>query len=153
MGWAGDELERVLGPNTVATWNRDRGSGGEWDALKAVPLRHRQRLTSAGYMSKRGLLPDVAADIICQHVGGIDDIDAAMRWYIRTATEALAQRRRENHYRRHLQVAREYGDDTYYARRARLAREAGHSSLWAYRQAKGWGENRIPRWKPRKKAA
>lgn len=152
MDFAEGELERVLGSDTVATWNRTRGSGGEWDVIKALPLRTRQRLTGARFFTKHGLRPDVAADIICRHVGGIDDIDSAMQWYINMSRLALAQRRRSRHHIRHLRVARANGDRTYYARRSRLARQAGHRSLWQYRQALGWEENRIPRWKPRKAA-
>lgn len=152
-GWAEAELDRVMGSDTVATWNRGRGAGGEWDTIKALPLRTRQRLTSAGYFSRHGMLPDVASDVICRHVGGVDDIDAAMRWYIRTARLALEQRRRRLHYQRHLQIAIEYDDVSYYARRQRLAIEAGHASLWAYRLSKGWVENRTSRWRPRKDAA
>jgi hypothetical protein len=151
--WAEGELERVLGPNVVATYNRQRGAGGEWDALRAFPLRQRQRLTSAGFFAKHGLHPDVAADYICARVGGVEDTDAAMRWWIRTATLALAERRRERHRIRHLRVAVNNGDRSYYARRQRLARQAGHASLYAYRLSKGWTENRTPRWRPRKKAA
>ena len=43
MSEAQDELDRVLRGNTIATYNAKRGPGGEWDALKALPLRQRQR--------------------------------------------------------------------------------------------------------------
>lgn len=145
MTWAAGELERVLGSDALATWNRDRQRGGEWDALAAVPLRTRQRLQGAGYLRLHGLLPDVAADVICANVSGVEGVDAAVRWYVRTALEAIAQERRVRHRVRHLRVARESGDATYYARRVRLAREAGHSGLWAYRQARGWSNERVHR--------
>ena len=147
--WAVHELERVMGPERVATWNaRTRQPGGEWDVIRSLPPRTRRRLTGAGFFSAGGLMPDVAADLIVSGVGGVDTVDDALRWYVRTATEAIRQARRGAEANRRAKQAARLGVGSFYEVRVAQARAAGHRSLWAYRQARGWGENRRPKWRP-----
>lgn len=136
-----DALWDCLGGNALATWNGKRGTGGEWDALRSVPLKRRRRLTGAGYLRRDGMAPDQLAELIRTYGpagsaswGTCECID----WYVRTALRALDERRTAHHYDRHLAYAKACGKRSYYALRDAAAQEAGYSSLWQYRKAMGW---------------
>lgn len=145
----GDMLYTVTGGEPMPTYNRDRGrlawgqhrtQGGEWDYIREIPLRTRQRLTSAGYMAYRAMAPDEFGELIRDHVPGMDgaaDTDCH-HWYVRHALLALAERRRAHHYNRHLVLARKGGHRSYYERRVALVQALGYGSLWEYRLAMGW---------------
>lgn len=132
-----DELDRVLMGTTVKS-TPSGPAGGEWDYLLALPRRTRRRLIGAGYLTTYGEQPDVAAELIIAHVAGVENIDDAMAWYVRTALRALAERRRLAHHRRHQRHAALNGRRSYYEHRTALAVAAGHRSLWHYRKSKGW---------------
>jgi hypothetical protein len=125
-----NDLLYVLG-EVMPTWNRSRGHvgcdgrrkpGGEWDYIRSMPLKTRRRLTGAGYMAKHAMGPDEFADLIRNCVPGMSDKSdgECHAWYVRHALLALTERRRAEHYDRHLAYARSLGYPTYYAlRRAR----------------------------------
>ena len=145
----GDLLYHVVDTETMPTWNRHRGRrcpdrgrvvGGEWDYIRSLPLRTRQRLTGAGFMSKHGTTPDDFAELIRLRAPGMGDATdtACHEWFVRHALLALAERRRANHYDRHLAYARSRGAPSYYALRNAEAYLDGYDSLWHKRKAKGW---------------
>jgi hypothetical protein len=106
----------------MPTWNRHRQPGGEWDYIRSLPIKTRRRLTSAGYMAKHAMQPDKFADLIRDHAPGMRNKSdgECHEWYVRHALLALTERRRAEHYDRHLAYARHLGYPTYYAlRRAR----------------------------------
>jgi hypothetical protein len=144
--WA--ELDRVMAGDTIATWNRHRQPGGEWDAIRALPIRTRRRLTAAGMMRRDGLMPDVAAERIIREVPGVGDLDAALAWWARTALAAIGERRRVIDADARHRYARRNGHGTHYALRSAQARAAGHRSVWAMRQARGWKSSRPVRRRP-----
>lgn len=130
-----DRLDHMTEGLTLATWNRHRSAGGEWDTLKYTPLRVRQRLASAGFLSKMGEFPDVFADVLARN--GCTDTDP-IGWYIREAQRALRERREAARIGRDINLARSTGYDTLFKRRDALARAAGHASYRAYRRSQGW---------------
>lgn len=133
-----DELDRVVGAATLLspTYADD---GGEWDPLRALPTRTRRRLAGAGYLTSYGERPDVFAELIVDRVAGIETVDDALDWYVRTSLRAIDERRRQAHRTRHLRTARQHGAASYYEHRTNVARfEHGFRSLWHYRKAKGW---------------
>lgn len=85
------EIDRVLHGNRLASSSR-RTEHGEWDWLEHVPRRTVRRLIGGGYFGRRGLSMDEAADMICDRVPGVDTLDAAIEWYIRTALAELDER-------------------------------------------------------------
>lgn len=118
----GDMLDSVTRWEPMPTWNRDRQPGGEWDYIRSLPIKTRRRLTSAGYMAKHGMQPDKFADMIREYAPGMRNLSdgECHAWYVKHALLALAERRRAQHYDRHLAYARHLGHPTYYAlRRAR----------------------------------
>jgi len=140
----GDRLEQMTGGERLATWNRHRGHlamdgkrkpGGEWDTLRAWPLRRRQRLTSAGYLARGGMSPDDFADLLVRN--GAPDHDP-IAWYLREAERALRERRHAATVRRRALLARSAGHQSYYDYRTALARSLGYRSLWHYRKEQGW---------------
>lgn len=141
-----DELERLTDGEPLATWNRHRGPvrmdgrrapGGEWDEIRAWPLRVRRQLTSAGFMSKHGVSPDEMCDIMARHGCHVDQLTT---WY-QAARGALRERQRAANRDRHESLARANGHATYYEHRSQWCRDQGYASLWAYRVAKGWASN------------
>lgn len=141
----GDMLHATTGGTPLATWNRDRGHigmdgkrkpGGEWDYLRVLPIRTRRRLTGAGFMSKYGMAPDEFADVIRDNapgMGGKGDTEC-IAWFVGHALLALKERRRAEHYDRHLAYARANGASSYYALRDQRARAAGFRSFWHMRK-------------------
>ena len=119
--WAIDELERVLGPDTVRS-PRAEYVGGEWDYLNSLSRRAKRRLIGGRYLTAAGLAPDVAADIICDAVAECETIDDAMAWYVNISRSAMEQKRR-------IAVKREY------QRRLARARAAGQDSVHYHRLA------------------
>ena len=144
-----DLLYSACGGEPLATWNRNRGHigmdgrrkpGGEWDYIRVLPIRTRRRLTGAGYMAKHGMLPDEFADMIRANapgMGGKGDTQC-IEWYVGHALLALKERRRAEHYDRHLAYARSRGASSYYALRNSEAFLDGYASLWHKRKANGW---------------
>jgi hypothetical protein len=145
----GDMLYDAIGGEPMPTWNRNRGrinadgkrvAGGEWDYIKSLPIRTRRRLTGAGFMSLYAMNPDEFADLIrnnAPNMGGRGDTECH-QWYVRHALLALDERRRAEHYDRHLAYARARGSSTYYELRDWEARQRGYRSYWHYRKARGW---------------
>ena len=136
----GDMLYAALGGEPLATWNSSRSNGGEWDYLRSLSLRTRQRLTGAGYMSKWGTMPDEFADLIRWYapgMGGKGDTEC-IAWYVRHALLAITERQRAAHHDRHLAYARSRGAPSYYSLRNSEAFLDGCDSLWHKRKAKGW---------------
>lgn len=131
---------------TVATWNRHRQPGGEWDAIRSLPPRARRRLIGARLLTLDGLMPDVAGEVIARAVPEVDDTCAAMRWYVRVGLASIDEARRVAHRHRHERLARAEGARSYYDLRSTRAVLDGYASLWALRQARGWGENRRRDW-------
>lgn len=134
-----DALETIIGADTLATWNPTRGTGGEWDTLRAVPLRTRQRLTSAGYLSRHGMAPDVFSDLLTQY-GGAQVGSDPIAWYVRTALQAMAERRAARRRARETALARSTGHSTLFYHRDKLAQQAGYRSYYDYRMRAGWGD-------------
>jgi hypothetical protein len=129
-----DRLGAFTMGNTLATYHGQ--PGGEWDTLRNAPLRLRQRLTSAGWMSRRGEKPDVFVDLL--RVYGAPDDEDLIAWYLREANRAVLERRRVHDADVRLSRARLAGHRSYYELRTAQVRTEGHASLWAYRKASGW---------------
>jgi hypothetical protein len=119
-------IDIATGGETLATWNRHRGHlgmdgrrhpGGEWDTLRAVPIRTRRALTAAGYLARGGMQPDDFADLLRRNLPAQVEPDP-IAWYIATARRILRA--------------------TPYETRTRFVRERGYASLWYYRKARGW---------------
>jgi len=145
----GDMLHSVLGGEPMPTWNRNRGHrgmdgkrkpGGEWDYIRALPLKTRRRLTGAGYMAKNAMSPDDFADMIRRYAPGMGSAGdtECHAWYVKHALLALTERRQADRYDRHLAYARSRGAPSYYALRNAEAFLDGYDSLWHKRKAKGW---------------
>lgn len=146
-----DRLMNVTGGQRLATWNRDRGRlawgadrkiGGEWDLIRALPLKVRRQLTGAGFMAKHGSEPDVFVhDIKARVPGGVEMSDNdIIAWFIREARRAIPERR--NAHMRDVKrgIAKRAGVRNYYEYRCQQARAAGFDSFWAYRQHRKWEE-------------
>jgi hypothetical protein len=131
-----DEIERVMGPNRVMHPVHG-GEGGEWDTLRSIPLHERRILTGARYLTPRGMLPDVAGDLICDQTNATDTCEA-MEWYIANALGAVIERRRLAYDRRTTNLARRQGYTTYHQLRTFQAILEGHDTYRAKRKAKGW---------------
>jgi hypothetical protein len=132
------ELDRVLGGSSLL--HPAHGDpGGEWDALRALDRSTLRRLTGARLLTPHGLRPDVAADIIARNVARIEDVDDAMAWFVRTALDAITERRRAAHHRRHALLARRHGYRTYHQYRTFQSVLRGHDSLW-YERCARWPE-------------
>lgn len=125
-----DMLEGIIGGESLATWNPSRGRGGEWDTLRETPLRTRQRLTGAGYLSARGMLPDEFTDLLGKPID----------WYIRTALLAMDERHAARRRAREKALAKSTGNDRLFRHRDQLARAAGFRSYYDYRMNSGWGD-------------
>lgn len=145
----GDMLHDVTNGEPLPTWNRDRGRlawgqtrepGGEWDYIRALPIKTRRRLAGAGFMARSAMEPDVFADMIRSHAPGMSGASDAEchAWFVRHALLAIAERRRVHHRDRHHAFAQDEGHPSYYALRDARARSAGHRSLWHLRKARGW---------------
>jgi hypothetical protein len=128
-----DRLRAITNGNTLATFHGQ--PGGEWDTLRNTPLRLRQRLTSAGWMSRRGEKPDVFVDLLYRF--GAPEHHDLIAWYIKEANRATLERRRVHDADVRLSRARMAGHRTYYELRTAQVRDEGHASLWAYRKASG----------------
>lgn len=126
-----DMLENIIGGESLATWNSRRPNGGEWDALRAVPLRTRRRLTGAGYLSLRGMLPDEFSDLLERN--GVKD---PIPWYIRTALLAID----EKHAARRRAREKALAPTGLFQHRDQLAKAAGFRSYYDYRMKSGWGD-------------
>jgi hypothetical protein len=145
----GDMLYITTGGEPMPTWNRNRGHlsmdgkrkpGGEWDYIRALPIKTRRRLTGAGYMAKNAMQPDDFADMIRRNgpnTGRLSDYECHA-WYVSMALRALTERRRAEHRDRHLAYARSRGAPSYYALRNAEAFLDGYDSLWHKRKAMGW---------------
>lgn len=131
-----DELARVMGPERVR--HPVHGDGhGEWDVLRALPRHEKRILTGAGYLTPRGLRPDVAADIICG-LTRADDTCEAMEWYCTTALRAVVERRRVAYELRTSRLARRQGYKTYHQLRTAQAVLEGYDTYRHKRREKGW---------------
>jgi len=136
--WALREMERVVGADALASSPSSRHAEPEWDPILSMPPKVLRRLRGAGFMRRGAMQPDVLAALIIDRVPEVETIDDAMRWYVRTALEAIEERRRERHHARHLRVAKSCGHRTYYEHRSEYARSLGYRSLYDMRKAKGW---------------
>jgi len=139
-----DEVERLRGDETLATWNRHRGylgmdgrrhPGGEWDAIRYLPLRLRRSLTTAGFLSRGGMQPDEFADMLVRN--GLDASDPIAA-YIALCRKALRERARVANRARHDVLARRSGLSSYYEYRTRNVQALGYRNLWHYRKEKQW---------------
>lgn len=131
-----DEIARVMGPNRVR--HPVHGSdGGEWDVLRSLPKSTRRTLTGARYLTPTGMLPDVAAEVICAQTR-CDTTCEAMEWYVETALEAIKERRRLAYDRRTHALAQRQGYRTYHQLRTFQAIEQGYDTYRQMRRAKGW---------------
>ena len=136
-----DLLETVVGPESLATWNESRKTrrliGGEWDTLRRTPIAVRRRLTSAGFLSVRGMMPDDFSDMIAGRAQvGPDPIE----WYIKTALRAIDERHAARRRAREKALARDSGRKTLFEHRDQLAKAAGFRSYYDYRMNSGWGD-------------
>lgn len=140
-----DRLDVIMGGECLATWNSSRGHlgmdgkrhpGGEWDALRATPIRVRRRLTAAGYLARGGMQADTFADMLVRN--GAPDTGDPIAWYLREALRALRERQTAARVRRHALLARHNGHESYYAYRQAKCQEAGYASVWHYRKERGW---------------
>lgn len=131
-----DELERVLG--RVRIRHPAHGSdGGEWDYLRALPDGTKRTLKQAGYLTPHGMLPDVAADLICA-VTRAEDTCEAMEWYVKTALGAIKESRRLAYERRTTRLAQRHGYKTYHQLRTFQAILEGYQTYRHKRREKGW---------------
>lgn len=135
--WALDELERVLGGETLRSSLLGQ-TGGEWDSLRLLPARTRRRLIGARYATPGGLAPDQLAELVRGRVAGIHTTDDAIMWYVRTCLTAIDEARLLAGRRRKLAVARRNGHLTYYQYRTELARAKGYGSVWDERRMRKW---------------
>ena len=142
MGIHVDELDRVFAGRfmTLRTMPLDKlpVGAGEWDWRRVISRKRLRKLIGARYLTSTGEKPDVFAEVIIDNVAGIDNIDDAIDWYIKTALKAITESRRERHHRRHLRHARANGFATYYEYRRAQALDNGHGSLWYMRKDRGW---------------
>lgn len=130
-----DRLNDIVHGSTLATFHGQRG--GEWDTLRNTPLRVRQRLTGAGWMSRMGEKPDVFADLILSYGQGFRP-DDPIEWYIKHAQRAIYERRWAMHRDRMRRTAKAAGHASYYEYRTEQARAAGFDSVWHMRKERGW---------------
>jgi hypothetical protein len=133
-----DEFHRVMRGNSVLHPIHG-GTGGEWDTLRRAPAKVLRRLTGARWLTPYGMAPDQVACELTGPYKGIDDVDDAMTWFLRTAVAALDERRARRHWERHQAVARRHGYKTYYDYRTWLAIEKGYHSVWDMRRDR-WPE-------------
>lgn len=114
-------------------------NGGEWDMVRSWPRKVRRQLTGTGHLGNQyGIAPDQLAHDLAEHHGlNLSTCDALDLWR-RELLRILAGRRREQHQRRHLKVARRAGFATYYEYRTELYRQRGAESVHAYALACGW---------------
>lgn len=108
-----------------------RKPGGEWDTLRATPLRVRRSLTSAGYLSRHGMQPDDFADLLTRN--GVTDPDP-IAWYVREARRALRERQQARRVGLDLARAHAAGCSTPFQHRDQQARALGYDSFWYYRR-------------------
>ena len=113
------DLDLVCNGNRLASM--PRGAGGEWDALRDLGRRERRRLIGHGFLSAKGLAPDVLAEYLGSWFGRDFTADEAVEFYLDNARRAVAERRRTRHSR-------------IYERRNTRAQRAGYRSLWHYRR-------------------
>lgn len=134
-----DRLLYVVGNARLATFHGQEG--GEWDHLRGMALRDRQRLTSAGWMSRWGEAPDVFGDLVLRYAGsdGLTVDGDPIAWYCREALRAFRESRAAKARDRKRKLAAQHGDPSYYAYRTAWCRERGFDSLYAYRKSRGWG--------------
>lgn len=130
-----DRLLEVTGGNRLATFHGQ--PGGEWDVLRATPLRRRQRLTTAGWLARDGVKPDFFVDLLRRYGAGVIEGDP-IEWYLREAHRATSERKAAAVADARRRLAKRAGLPSYYAYRTALARELGYPSLWVYRRAMGW---------------
>lgn len=137
-----DELDRVLGGERLLTLPirqlEDSRYGGEWDWRRLMPRRTHRRLAGAGWLSSTGISPDELEMLVVPQVAGVETLSEAVEWYLKMASRAIGEARREQHQRRHLRFAKQQGHASYYAYRRAVALEAGHGSFWHMRQDRGW---------------
>ena len=112
--------------------------GGEWDVIRSLPPRVKRTLIGSGYLRPGALQPDVAAELIRDQIPGVQTVDDAIEWYVRTALAAIAESRTDAGRRRRNELARKSGHTTYYAYRSEWTRSRGHQSLWQMRKDRGW---------------
>jgi hypothetical protein len=132
-----DLLHAVTGSNRLATWNRSRPNGGEWDVLRDLPYRDRAILAGAGWLRLGGEAPDVFADILLARGLPSSTVDP-IAWYLATALAAVPEARRATRAHREARLVAREGVDTYYAHRNAVAVAAGFRSYRHYRTEKGW---------------
>jgi hypothetical protein len=131
-----DEIERVMGPDRVR--HPVHGSdGGEWDYLRALPKPEKRVLTGAKYLTPHGMLPDVAAEVICAQTRAEDTCEA-MDWYVRTALKAIQERRRLAYDRRTRNLASRHGYSAYHQLRTFQAVCEGFDTYRHKRRERGW---------------
>jgi hypothetical protein len=131
------ELDRVMQGDVLGV--PPKGAvGGEWDTLRSYPARTLRSLHGAGYLSKGGLAPDVAATHRIGPGTGKDDTDSAVDWYVKHATGALQERRQESRRNRDQRRATRAGYKTPFQQRSFAAVEAGHDTYREMRKARGW---------------
>lgn len=130
-----DRLVAAVGDVRLATYHGQKG--GEWNTLASFPLRVRQSVTGAGWMSRAGEPPDVFADLLTARLGenivGSDPI----AWFIREAQRATVERRNARYRNNRRRLGKTAGG-THYTYRNQWCQARGYRSLWHYRRSKGW---------------
>lgn len=139
-----DMLHGVTKTEPLMTWNgsrtpKNRRTGGEWDTLRDIPLATRRRLTSARYMSRNGMEPDVFC-MLLEEYGGTKVGPDPIAWFVRTAIRALDERQAARRRARETALARSTGHEGLFSHRDKLARDAGFRSYYHYRMHSGWGD-------------
>lgn len=112
--------------------------GGEWDAMRAIPLRVYRQLCGAGYVRRDGDAPDVFAEAWNSWHGSDLDVCAVVERWARECLREIAEVRRECRQRYERRIARACGVRSYFAYRDLLARLEGFASYRAKRTANGW---------------
>lgn len=131
------ELDRVVGSDRLASSPGPR-NGPEWDGLRLMNQRHLRKLRGAGWMRSGAMQPDQLAELIVPRVAGVESIDAAMEWYVRTCLVAIAEAQIVARRHRHRKLAVRNGHPTYYDYRTAQAKANGYESVWHMRKERGW---------------
>ena len=138
-----DLLESIVGSERLATWNRSRSTrrlvGGEWDTLRETPINVRRRLTTAGFLSVRGMMPDDFSDMLVRN-GGAQVGSNPIAWYIKTALVVIDERNAARRRAGEKALARAAGRSNLFEHRDQLAKAAGFKSYYDYRMSSGWGD-------------
>lgn len=113
------DLDHVMNGDRMTSRISTSG-GGEWDALRSLPLRLRRRMIGARMLRPGALDPDQVADRLADYFGREFSTCEAVDWYVDNCRREL--RHRDD--TRHAAI---------YRRRVERLQRAGFRSLWHYR--------------------